>query len=42
MADCMGLNPAQSAIINKLSPGQAIAYSDLDDAAFWIKITTEK
>ncbi|MFB2917892.1 ATP-binding protein [Aerosakkonema funiforme] len=40
MGDCMGLNPEQSAIINRLRPGQAIAYGDLDDAAGWIQITT--
>lgn len=38
MGDCMGLNPEQSAIINRLKPGQAIAYGDLDDAAAWIKV----
>ncbi|AFZ61369.1 ATP-binding protein [Anabaena cylindrica FACHB-243] len=40
MGDCMGLNPEQSAIINRLRPGQAIAYGDLDDAAAWIQVTT--
>lgn len=38
MGDCMGLNPEQSAIINRLRPGQAIAYGDLDDAAAWIQV----
>jgi len=42
MGDCMGLNPEQSAIINRLRPGQAIAYGDLDDAAAWIQITTSE
>lgn len=38
MSASMGLTPQQSAIINRLKPGQAIVYADLDDMATWIEV----
>lgn len=38
MGGCMALTPDQTKIINRLRPGQAIIYGDLDDMAAWVKI----
>ncbi len=40
MSGCMSLTPEQSAIINRLRPGQAIAFGDLDDKAAWVQVAT--
>ena len=39
MASAMTLNADQKAIINRLQPGQAILFGDLDDMASWVQIT---
>jgi len=38
MASCMSLTADQTAIINRLRPGQAIVAGDQDDRAAWIQI----
>ncbi len=38
MASCMNLNPDQSAIINRLRPGQAIVCGDQDDISSWVQV----
>jgi len=38
MGASMALSAEQSAIINRLRPGQAIVYGDLDDLATWIEV----
>lgn len=35
---CMALTLEQMALINRLRPGQAIVYSDLDDMAAWVQV----
>ncbi|GAB4207973.1 MAG: hypothetical protein OHK0022_36930 [Roseiflexaceae bacterium] len=38
MAGCMSLTTQQTAVINRLRPGQAIIYGDLDDSAALVQI----
>lgn len=38
MGECMCLTPEQALIINRLRPGQAIVYGDMDDAAAWLQV----
>jgi len=38
MSACMALTPEQSAIINRLRPGQAIVCGEQDDMAAWVQI----
>lgn len=35
----MGLTPEQQAVLNRLRPGQALAFGDLDDQAYWVQIS---
>ncbi len=38
MSACMALTSEQSAIINRLRPGQAIVCGEQDDMAAWVQI----
>ena len=38
MGNCMTLTSEQTNMINRLRPGQAIVYGDLDDMAAWVQI----
>ena len=38
MSACMALTPEQSAIINRLRPGQAVVCGEQDDMAAWVQI----
>jgi hypothetical protein len=37
MSSCMNLTPEQAEILNRLRPGQAIVFGDLEDQASWLK-----
>ena len=41
MGGCMTLTSAQTELINRLRPGQAIVYGDRDDMAAWVQITKQ-
>lgn len=42
MGRCMTMTGEQTAVINRLRPGQAVVYGDRDDRAAWVKIPEQK